>query len=65
VNVDRPFVDLRRPPPHKVEQLRAREHAARPFEQIFQQLEVGLPEVNEAVAAPHEPRDPVEIRSPA
>src|SRR5271155_5029800 len=41
VHVDRAFVDLCRSPPYQVEQLGAREHPARRFEQIFQQPEVG------------------------
>ena len=61
MHVDRAFIDFRRPPPNQIEQLGAREHPARPFEQIFQQPEVGRPEVNEAIAAPNEPGDPIQI----
>src|ERR1700677_4532698 len=41
VDVDRALVDLRRLPPHAVQELRAREHTARLLQEIFEQPELG------------------------
>src|SRR5208282_4319729 len=40
VDVDGALVDLRRLPPNRIEQLGAREHPARLFEQIFEEPEL-------------------------
>src|ERR1700722_19576987 len=61
VDVDRAFVDLRRLPPHAIQQLRAREHPAGLLQEIFEQPELGRAEMDVARAAPHPPRLPVEI----
>ena len=61
MDVDRALVDLRRLPPDAIEQLRAREHPARLFEQIFEQAELGRAEMDVARAAPHPPGFAIEV----
>ena len=61
MDIDRAFVDLRRAPPDQIEQLRAREHAARLFEQIFEQPKIGGAKANVTVAAPDAPGQPIEV----
>jgi GcrA cell cycle regulator len=61
VNVYRALIDLRRLPPHAVEQLRAREHPARLFEQVFEQPELGRTKVDVARAPPNAPRLSIQV----
>jgi hypothetical protein len=62
VHIDRAFVDLYRAAPHEIEQLRPREHAARSFEQIFEQPKINRSEANVAVAAPDAPGQSIEVK---
>ena len=61
MHIHRAFVDLGRPPPDKVEQLRPREHPARLLEQIFEQPKIGRPEAYVAIAAPNASGEPIQI----
>src|SRR5271163_1921991 len=61
VNVDGAFVDLRRLPPNRIEQLGAREHPAGLFEQIFEEPELRRAEVDVARAAANPPGLPIKI----
>jgi hypothetical protein len=55
VHVDGPALDEDVRPPHRIEQLLAREHAARMLHQVAQQAEFGRAQMHRRVA----PRDPV------
>src|SRR3984885_6732809 len=61
MHVDRAFVDLRRSPPDKVEQLRSGENAAWLLKQMFEQAKIGEPKANVALATPDAPGEPVQI----
>src|SRR3954464_10871057 len=52
MDVDGALVDVDLAAPHAVEQLLAREHAARPLHQEFEQTILGRPEIDRAPAAP-------------
>ena len=61
MDVDRALVDFGRHAPDAVEQLRAREDPAGLFQQIFEQAELGRPEMDVARAAAHAARLAVEV----
>src|ERR1700756_1320461 len=59
--VDRAIVDLRGVTPDAVEQLGARKHASRLFQQILQQTELGRSEIELAFAAPDPKRFAIKL----